>query len=144
MAENTDWISILIADDSKDDCHLLRRAFQEAKTPNRLDFVHDGQQLLDFLAAAQSLPGIILLDLNMPRLDGKEALKAIRADARLSLLPVLILSTSNYKDDVLACYRMGANAVMAKPLGYDEFVDLVFMVKRYWLEHVQLPARFLA
>jgi CheY-like chemotaxis protein len=148
MNQNTNWISILIADDSMDDCKLLQRAFQEAGVINHLDFVRDGQELLDFLrqkpaaGEAPKLPGLILLDLNMPRLDGREALKAIRSDPDLSVIPIVILSTSSAREDVLGSYRLGANSVMVKPMTYAEFVDLVAMVKRYWLDHVQLPVRF--
>jgi two-component system response regulator len=148
MPQATQAISILIADDNLDDRRLLARAMQEVGIPNKIDFVNDGEALLDFLRLSPkgpggpSLPGLVLLDLNMPRLDGREALKAIRSDPRLRLIPVVILSTSNYKQDVLDCYHLGANAVMVKPLGYAQFLNMVTMIGRYWLEQVQLPAQF--
>jgi two-component system response regulator len=148
MGDADHRISILIADDNEDDRRLLQRAFADVGIRNKVDFVNDGEALLDFLNAprpglgARGLPGIVLLDLNMPRMDGREALKAIRSDPKLRLLPVVILSTSNYREDVLECYSLGANAVMVKPLGYSEFVTMVTMIGRYWLEQVQLPISF--
>ena len=148
MNNSKEWISLLIADDNLDDRRLLARAFQEAGIVNRLDFVNDGEAALEFLnrpapaVRGHGLPGLILLDLNMPRMDGRELLQTLRGDPKFALIPVVVLSTSNYKEDVLDCYRLGANSVMVKPLGYAEFVDLVTMIKRYWLEHVQLPVQF--
>jgi two-component system response regulator len=145
MTQGKDWIPVLVADDNTDDCRLLKRAFQEAGISNRLDFVRDGQSLLDTLAAAASprlLPGLILLDLNMPLLSGKEALKSIRADERFKHIPVLVLSTSGHEQDVMESYALGANSVIVKPMSYQEFVDLVLMLKKYWLEKVELPLQF--
>ena len=137
-------VPILIADDSKDDIRLIERAFAEAKVFNPVDIVHDGQALLDHLEKAEpggipAIPGLILLDLNMPVLDGREALQAIRADPRLAPIPVLILSTSDLSDDVISSYRLGANAVLVKPFGYGEFVAMVESIKRFWLERACLP-----
>ena len=140
-----DRISILIADDSKEDCFLMRQAFLDAQAPQPLEFVRDGQALLDALEARGSdgtLPGLILMDLNMPRLDGQGALKALRADPRFASIPVLIFSTSNFSEDVLSCYRLGANAVMVKPMDYEDFVQLVCVLKAFWLDFVLLPASF--
>lgn len=145
MPRSRQNISILAADDSKDDRHLLQRAFQAAGLTNRLDFVMDGQELLERLETCvapggEGLPGLLLLDLRMPRMDGNEALQKIRADPRWSVLPVILLTTSDYREDVLEGYRLGANSVITKPFGFEQFVDLATMVKRYWLEHVVLPA----
>jgi CheY-like chemotaxis protein len=135
---------VMIADDSEDDCRLLKRAFQDCGLPQRLEFAKDGQELLDSLRAKKgaSLPGLLLLDLSMPRVDGKEALKAIRGDKALSLLPVVVLSTSNYREDVMQCYMLGANSVITKPPGYREFVDMIQSVMNYWTRHVLIPAHF--
>src|SRR6266581_9518921 len=130
MSTSNSWIPILIADDSAEDRNLMKRAFEDAGVLNRLDFVGDGQELMAFLRRGLAgsdtprIPGLILLDLNMPRMDGREVLEAIRADPNLACIPVLVLSTSNAREDVLGSYRLGANSVMVKPLGYDEFVDL--------------------
>ena len=147
MKENRDWIAILAADDSREDRHLLDRAFQAAGLRNRLDFVRDGQELIEQLERSAeggpaALPGIIILDVKMPRLDGMEALQWIRADPRFALLPVILLTTSHYRQDILDGYRLGANSVITKPFSYDDFVELATMLKRYWLEHVELPAQF--
>jgi CheY-like chemotaxis protein len=148
VSADSDGIPILVADDSAEDCHLLKRAFVEAQIPNRLDFVHSGRELLDRLRAGLgqesllSFPGIILLDLKMPGMDGREALQAIRQDPEFRLIPVLMLTTSSFKEEILDCYRLGANSVLAKPLGFGDFVGLATILKRYWLENVQLPLKF--
>lgn len=147
MQSGSDWIPIMVADDSEDDRHLLEKAFRAAGVSNPLIEIKDGQALLEALEAAVApggagLPGLLLLDMKMPRVDGKEALRRLRADPRFAVLPVVLLTTSQYKDDVLDGYRLGANSVIAKPFGYDDFVGLARMLKGYWLDHVELPAKF--
>lgn len=147
MQDRNSSVPILVADDSEDDCRLLQRAFRDAKIGNPLVFVHDGQAALEALHGAAEAPGglppgLLLLDLKMPRLDGHQTLQSIRADPRLALLPVLVMSTSDYSEDVLACYRLGANAVMVKPFAYEEFLDLTNMLKRFWLDHALLPINY--
>jgi CheY-like chemotaxis protein len=148
MNMNVDHIPIWVADDSLDDCALLRSAFETAAIRNPLTFVHHGQELLDALrqkrpsGGRRLLPGLILLDMKMPVMDGKEALHEIRADPALMTIPVVFLTTSELKEDILECYRLGANSVVTKPFDYKESVELVTMLKKYWLEHVQLPLRF--
>jgi two-component system response regulator len=145
MEKNRNWIPIWVADDNLDDCRLLAHAFKDASLSNPLTFVHDGQQLLDALhekqaaGGGQLLPGLIILDMKMPVMDGKEALQAIRADPALSMIPVVFLTTSQFKDDILDGYRLGANSVVTKPFDYVQIVGLVTMLKDYWLEYVQLP-----
>jgi two-component system response regulator len=143
---SSEQLSILIADDNKEDRYLMLQAFADAKVSDTVEFVQDGEELMETLRAqpaGSSLPGLILLDLNMPRLDGRATLKAIRADPRFAPLPVLILTTSSFGEEILSCYRLGANAVMVKPMGYEELVELAATLKRFWLDQVQLPARFL-
>ncbi len=131
---------IMVADDSQDDCHLLKRAFDAAGIPNRVEFVRDGQALLDHLGKeGAEIPALVLLDLNMPRMGGKEALAQMRADARLKSIPVLVLSTSSAGGDVQESYRLGANAVSVKPFEYSKFVEFASMVRSYWLELAELP-----
>lgn len=147
MRSDTDWIPLLVADDSQDDRHLLQRAFQAANVKNPVQEVRDGLELLESLEASLApggagLPGLVLLDMKMPRLDGKEALKRLRADPRFQTLPVILLTTSQYKEDVLDGYQLGANSVISKPFSYDDFVELAGMLKKYWLDHVELPILF--
>jgi two-component system response regulator len=142
---SSELAAILIADDNKEDRFLMEQAFADAKVLNAVGFVRDGQELLEALQglpAGAPLPGLILLDLNMPRLDGRATLRALRADARFAPIPVLILTTSSFGDEILSCYQGGANAVMVKPMGYEELVEMAVLIRRYWLEQVQLPVRF--
>ena len=145
MDKDRSWIPIWVADDNLDDCRLLAHAFKDAALPNPLTFVHDGQELLDALGKKHAsggghlLPGLIILDMKMPVMDGKEALQAIRADPSLRMIPVVFLTTSQFKDDILDGYLLGANSVVTKPFDYLEIVGLVTMLEKYWLKYVQLP-----
>lgn len=140
-------IHILIADDDQDDCLMTREAFQECRVSNPLHFVHDGQALLDYLQRRPPyndderypLPGLILLDLNMPRMDGREALQAIKSDAQLRGIPVVILTTSSAEEDILCSYDMGGNSFITKPVTYTGLLEVVKTLGRYWLEIVELP-----
>lgn len=140
-------IHILIADDDQDDCLMTREAFQECRVSNPLHFVHDGQALLDYLQRRPPyndderypLPGLILLDLNMPRMDGREALQAIKSDAQLRGIPVVILTTSSAEEDILCSYDMGGNSFITKPVTYTGLLEVVKTLRRYWLEIVELP-----
>jgi CheY-like chemotaxis protein len=147
LRKEREWIPILVADDSKDDRNLIERAFKTAGVSNPRHYVKDGEELLAHLGHAlqnggEGLPGMLVLDMQMPLLDGKEALRRIRADARMALLPVILLTTSEYPQDILDGYRLGANSVITKPFSYDEFVELASMLKRYWFDHVELPIQF--
>jgi CheY-like chemotaxis protein len=135
--------TILIADDDADDCALVRDAFRDAQIDGQLDFVGDGNQLLDYLrrrgpeAAAE--PAFVLLDLNMPNKDGREALAEIRADPALRHLPIIIYSTSAHPRDVLGSYQAGANSYIVKPSSYSEIARLARDLADYWLGTVRLP-----
>jgi DNA-binding response OmpR family regulator len=133
-------VSIIIADDDTDDCRLLKRAFSEAGVSNPLAFYRDGESLMEALQSSR--PGLILLDLNMPRRNGKEALKAIRADRRHKKTPVVVLSTSKAHNDVIESYELGANSFISKPMSYKDVVEMVKLLKKYWLERVELPSAF--
>ncbi|TRO31178.1 response regulator [Pseudomonas sp. ALS1131] len=141
-------IHILIADDDQDDCLMTREAFEECRISNPLHFVHDGEALLDYLRRRAPyddeerypLPGLILLDLNMPRMDGREALQAIKSDVLLRGIPVVVLTTSSAEEDILSSYNMGSNSFITKPVTYTGLIEVVKTLGRYWLEIVELPA----
>jgi CheY-like chemotaxis protein len=147
MREETKAITILVADDDAEDCLLLREAFAESRVVNDLRFVGDGEELLDYLLGrgefgdpgAAPRPGLILLDLNMPRKDGREALKEIRADPNLRSIPVVVLTTSRAEEDVFRLYDLGANSYITKPVTFESLVEIVKALKRYWFEVVELP-----
>jgi two-component system response regulator len=140
-------ITILVADDDPDDRELTREAFEEARLANDLRFVEDGVELLDYLnrrgryadPAASPRPGIILLDLNMPRKDGREALAEIKADPRFRAIRIIIMTTSKAEEDVLRVYDLSAASYIAKPVTFDALVEVVRTIGRYWLEIVELP-----
>lgn len=140
-------IKILLAEDDPDDRLLLQEALIEGRLANQLTYVEDGEELLDYLYrrgkygdGSASRPGLILLDLNMPRLDGREALRVIKADPELRQIPVVVLTTSKAEEDVLRSYDLGANSFITKPVTFQSMVDLMRILGRYWLEIVELPS----
>jgi two-component system response regulator len=140
-------ITILMADDDPDDRQLTKEAFEEAKLVNDLRFVEDGVELLDYLhrrgkyvdPATSPRPGIILLDLNMPRKDGREALQELKQDARFRAIRVIILTTSKAEEDILRTYNLSAASYITKPVTFESLVDVVKTLGKYWLEIVELP-----
>jgi CheY-like chemotaxis protein len=140
-------ITILLADDDPDDRQLTRDAFCENRLVNELDCVEDGEDLLDYLHRRgkhtglrdKPLPGLILLDLNMPRKDGREALKEIKADPELRRIPVVVLTTSKAEEDIVRSYDLGVNSYVTKPVTFKSLVELVKVLGRYWFEVVELP-----
>lgn len=143
---NGNPIVILMADDDKDDQLLTLEALQESRVHNKLILVNDGVELLEYLRGEgqfenQELlwPGLILLDLNMPRMDGREALKVIKADPELRRIPVVILTTSKTEEDMLKGYDLGAASYLTKPVTFAGLVDLMKALGTYWVEFVELP-----
>jgi CheY-like chemotaxis protein len=138
-------ITILLADDDPDDRLLVREAFEENHLLNVLDTVEDGEELMDYLyrrgkfAESATRPNMILLDLNMPRKSGLEALKEIKADADLCTIPVIVLTTSKAEEDIIRSYQLGVNSFIVKPVTFDSLVELVKTLGRYWLQIVELP-----
>lgn len=134
-----------MADDDPDDRALARDAMNETRVPHELKFVEDGEQLLAYLRheppwSAQSVrPAVILLDLNMPRMNGREVLAALKSDPQLRRIPVVVVSTSSATEDVCSSYDLGANSFIVKPETYEELVELLRALGTYWLEAVQLP-----
>jgi CheY-like chemotaxis protein len=141
-------ITILMAEDDPDDRLMTQEAFNECRLGNPLRFVTDGEQLMDYLhrrgefadETRHPMPGLILLDLNMPRKDGREALREIKADPELRKIPVVILTTSKAEEDVSASYRDGANSFITKPVSFAALIDVVQALGKYWLQIVDLPA----
>ena len=139
-------ITILVADDDPDDRELIREAFEENNLTNRLQFVEDGEQLLDYVNQRGAFadpppprPGLILLDLNMPRMDGREALEALKSDPRFRSIPVIIMTTSKAEEDVLRTYNLAAASYITKPVTFEQLVEVVRTLGKYWLEIVELP-----
>ena len=147
MALKKAKLIILMADDDPEDRMLVREAF--GGKPVEVLSVEDGVELLEYLycrgkykdAARHPRPDLILLDLNMPRMDGKEALAQIKADTSLRSIPAIILTTSQQECDVRKCYEMGANTYIVKPLSYDKLVESMDSVHLYWTNVAKLPAQ---
>ena len=140
-------ITILMAEDDADDRLMTREAFQECRLGNPLQFVSDGEELMDYLkrrgpyadAVRFPMPGLILLDLNMPRKDGREALREIKADPALREIPVVVLTTSKAEEDVANSYSAGANSFITKPVSFAALIEVVQTLGKYWLQIVDLP-----
>lgn len=139
---NPALIRILMADDDQEDCELMQEAMSEQKYASCLDFVHDGEALLARLRAASpnQRPDLILLDLNMPRMNGIEALRCIREDPDLKLIPVVILTTSTAEQDVVRSYEAGGNSYITKPITFDALTDVATKLLEYWFSTVRIPA----
>jgi CheY-like chemotaxis protein len=140
-------ITILMADDDADDRDMTREAFAMNHLANDLRFVEDGVELMDYLkrrgkyaeAAAAPRPGLILLDLNMPKKDGREALEEIKADPRLRDIPIVVLTTSKEEEDIYRSYQLHANSYITKPVTFESLIALVSALGKYWMEIVELP-----
>src|SRR6218665_1308244 len=134
-------LSILIADDDEDDKFLLKSAFEESGIDAPLSFVDNGQELMDFLHKAKRLPSIILLDLNMPKKDGREALKEIKENPKFRSIPILILTTSNSPEDIKNCYFLGANCFITKPSTFEGLMRVIGELNKFWFNIASIPAK---
>lgn len=140
-------IVFLMADDDADDRMLTRDAMAESRVLNDLRFVEDGEELVDYLTrrgkytdpATSPRPGLILLDLNMPKKDGREALKEIKADPSLRRIPIVIMTTSQSEEDIYRSYDLGASSYITKPVTFERLVELMNTLGQYWVEFVELP-----
>jgi CheY-like chemotaxis protein len=140
-------ITILIAEDDPDDRLLTRDALAESRLANDVRFVENGEELMDYLnrrngfskPAESPRPGLILLDLNMPKKDGREALREIKADPALRSIPVVVLTTSKAEEDILRSYDLGVSSFITKPVGFDSLVEIMKVLACYWFEIVELP-----
>lgn len=138
---------ILMADDDIDDRLLVTEAFAESCKFDELKFVGDGLELLDYLRSEGiyaetpvDLPNLILLDLNMPRMNGLEALEKIKSDPKLRLIPVVVLSTSNSQTDIVSCYSLGAASFLTKPSTFADMTSMMSVLGNYWMKFVEFPA----
>lgn len=141
-------VVILLAEDDDDDYQLTRDALQESHILNELHRVIDGEELMDYLyrrnafrdPKSSPVPGLTLLDLNMPRKDGRECLRDIKADAVLKVIPIVVLTTSKAEEDVIRSYEFGVNSFIKKPVSLVGFVEAIRVLGRYWFEIVEIPA----
>ena len=138
---------ILIADDDAEDRMLVKDALEESRLINDIMFVEDGEELLDFLRNEGKFsdrkkyptPGLILLDLNMPKKDGREALKEIKEDPHLKVIPIVVLTTSKAEEDILRTYNLGVSSFITKPVTFRSMVEIMATLSKYWFEIVELP-----
>lgn len=140
-------INILLVEDNPADIRLTQEVFRDCKVANRLRVARDGLEAMSFLRGegggeeAGVLPDLILLDLNMPRMDGREVLDELKKDERLKTIPVIVLTTSDTEQDVLRSYQLGANSYITKPVNLDQFIRVVHSIEDFWLAMVKLPPK---
>ena len=139
-------LEILLVEDDSADIELTREALSDSKLMTNLHVVEDGIQAMDFLRkvgpyAEKPRPDVILLDLNMPRMDGREVLEELKVDEDLRSIPVVILTTSGAEEDILRSYNLGANCYVTKPVGLDQFMKVVETIDNFWFTVVKLPPR---
>jgi CheY-like chemotaxis protein len=140
-------VTILMADDDEDDYMLVREALAESRLAIDLRIVRDGEELMDYLYRQDRYadpnisphPGLILLDLNMPKKDGREALREIKNDPELRSIPVVVLTTSKAEEDIYRTYNLGANSFIIKPVTFAALVEVMKAIGKYWFEIVELP-----
>lgn len=137
-------IRLLMAEDDLEDQMLVRKAFERSHLANALTIVNDGEELLDYLHRRGSYgdaprPDLILLDLNMPRMDGREALALIKATPELRTIPVVVLTTSSADEDIIRSYDLGVSSYIQKPVTFEKLVEVVTALGRYWFDIVRLP-----
>ncbi|HVZ79537.1 MAG TPA: response regulator [bacterium] len=147
MSEDKSMLPILMVDDDKDDRFLTEKALRANRVINPIRFLEDGEEMLEYLQrkgkflspGSAPKPCFILLDLNMPKMDGRQALEILKADPELRRIPVVILTTSQAEEDIIRSYNLGANSFITKPINFDRLVELMASLKEYWLEIVELP-----
>ena len=143
-----DWqvIDILLVEDNPGDVDLTKEALEGAKVANRLHVVEDGEEALSFLFrrgrySDAPRPDLILLDLNLPKRDGREVLEAIKADADLTEIPIVILTTSEADEDITRAYKLHANCYITKPVSFKQFLTVIQAIENFWLTVVKLPKK---
>jgi CheY-like chemotaxis protein len=147
MKQRDNPIVILMAEDDADDRFFAADALKEARVLNEIRFVVDGEELMDYLCRrgqyadpeTSPRPGLLLLDLNMPKKDGREAIQEIKSDPELRRIPLVVLTTSNAEEDILRSYDYGVAGYITKPVSFDGLVNVMKVLGRYWFEIVELP-----
>lgn len=139
-------VEILLIEDNPGDIRLTQEALKDARMSNNLSVAEDGVEALAYLRgegpyAGAPRPDLILLDLNLPRIDGREILEEIKADANLRRIPVVVLTTSSDEQDIAACYDLHANCYITKPVDLNQFLAILKSIQHFWFGIVQLPAR---
>ncbi|MEU2612643.1 response regulator [Micromonospora sp. NPDC007271] len=145
-ADGNSPIEVLLVEDDPGDVLMTREAFEEHKLRNRLTVVSDGTEALAYLRhegryADAVTPDLILLDLNLPRMDGREVLEAIKKDEQLCRIPVVVLTTSQADEDILRSYQLHANAYVTKPVDFERFISVVRQIDEFFVSVVKLPPR---
>jgi CheY-like chemotaxis protein len=147
MTKDKGTLPILMVDDDQDDRMMTEKALRKNRVINPITFLLDGEELMDYLlrrgkysnADISPRPCFILLDLNMPKMDGRKALELLKADSQLKKIPVVVLTTSKAEEDIARSYNLGANSFITKPVNFDNLVLMMESLKHYWLEIVELP-----
>jgi CheY-like chemotaxis protein len=139
-------IEILLVEDNPGDVRLIQEVFKDAKIYNSMQIAYDGEAAMKILRkegehSNAAYPDLILLDLNLPKKDGREVLREIKSDGTLKCIPVVILTTSNAEEDLIETYRMNANCYITKPVDLDQFINVVKSIENFWLSIVKLPTR---
>jgi CheY-like chemotaxis protein len=135
---------ILLVDDNPDDIMIAKRAFEKSNIHNKIYVTHDGEEAIHFLRKKgkyKDVPttGLVILDLNMPKVDGFEVLETIKGDDQLKSIPIIVLTSSSRPEDIERAYKLGCNSFIVKPVRFEDFVEAVMEIKRYWLSLSKLP-----
>jgi two-component system response regulator len=143
MEKDLKPVSILLVEDSPDDVEITRRALERGQVKNHLTVARDGQEALDILFSRRdtdgALPGLILLDLNLPKVDGREVLEKIKSDPKLRRVPVIALTSSTREEDVVRAYDLGVNTFISKPVKFEDFIRVIATIRDYWIVIATLP-----
>lgn len=134
-------IQILLVEDNEGDIVLTQEALKDGKIKNNITIARDGQEALDRLDSGAPLPDLILLDINLPKLNGLEVLTSIKTEPRLRSIPVIMLSTSDEQNDIMSSYNNYANCFITKPVDFNRFIDVVRTIETFWISIVKLPKK---